>query len=56
MNLNGARVVWEAQGQQPSYGSTFTFTPATNGVQWVEAEAQWPDGRRVFATNSFSVK
>lgn len=50
MDLNGARVVWEAKDHEPAYGrSTFTFTPKMFGNQWVEAEAQWPDGRRVFA-------
>jgi hypothetical protein len=48
-DLSGARVVWEANGQEPAYGTTFTFTPTSNGSQWVEVEAQWPDGRRVFA-------
>jgi hypothetical protein len=50
-DLNGARIVWEANGQEPAYGPTFTFTPTSNGAQWVEAEAQWPDGRRVFASS-----
>jgi len=50
MDLNGARIVWEARDQEPAYGTTFTFTPINNGGQWVEVEAQWPDGRRVFAS------
>jgi hypothetical protein len=50
-DLNGARIVWEANGQEPAYGTTFTFTPTSNGAQWIEVEAQWPDGRRVFATS-----
>jgi hypothetical protein len=54
LNLNGARIVWEGRDQEPAYGSTFTFTPQNNGTQWVEAEAQWPDGRRVFATANFT--
>jgi hypothetical protein len=53
MDLSGARVTWEARDQDPAYGATFTFTPRNNGTQWVEAEAQWPDGRRVFAKGSF---
>ena len=53
-DLTGARIVWEGRDQEPAYGSTFTFTPQNNGVQWVEAEAQWPDGRRVFATANFT--
>jgi glycosyl hydrolase family 9 len=56
-NLAGARIVWEARDQEPSFGtnSTYTFTPVHEGPQWVEAEVQWPDGRRAFATNAFSV-
>jgi hypothetical protein len=55
MNLSGARIVWEAQGQEPAYGPTFTFLPSSYGEQWVEVEAQMPDGRRVFAvTNLFA--
>ena len=54
LDLTGARVVWEGRDQEPSYGATFTFTPQNNGTQWVEAEAQWPDGRRIFATANFT--
>jgi hypothetical protein len=32
----------------------FTFAPQNNGPQWVEAEAQWADGRRAFAKASFN--
>jgi hypothetical protein len=49
MDLDGARIVWEASGQQPAYGETYKFTPSGHGAQWIEAEAQWPDGRRVYA-------
>jgi hypothetical protein len=52
MSLQGARVVWEAREQEPAYGDTFTFSPKCNGAQWVEAEVQWPDGRRAFAASS----
>lgn len=45
-----AAVVWEARDQEPGSGSSFTFTPRAHGAHWVEAEAHWPDGRRVFAT------
>ncbi len=54
MDLSGARVIWEGRDQEPSFGSSFTFTPVNNGAQWVEAEAQWPDGRRVVAAASFT--
>ena len=53
LDLTTARITWEGNGQQPTFGQTFTFTPLNNGPQWVEAEAQFPDGRRVFASNSF---
>jgi hypothetical protein len=53
LDLSGARIVWEAQDQQPAFGPSFTYAPVNNGAQWVEAEAQLPDGRRVFATNTF---
>ncbi len=49
LDLNGARIVWEAKDHEPAYGPSYTFTPQSFGNQWVEAEAQWPDGRRVFA-------
>ena len=42
MDLSGARITWEARDQEPAFGGTFTFSPKNNGVQWVEAEAQWP--------------
>ncbi|HEY1173672.1 MAG TPA: glycoside hydrolase family 9 protein [Verrucomicrobiae bacterium] len=53
LDLSGARIVWEARDQEPAYGSTFTFKPASYGDQWIEAEAQWADGRRAVATASF---
>jgi hypothetical protein len=53
-NLNGARILWEGRDQEPAFGSSFSYTPKNNGVQWVEVEIQWPDGRRVFATNTFN--
>jgi hypothetical protein len=56
VNLGGARITWEARDQEPTYGSTFTFSPKNSGPQWVEAEAQMPDGRRVFAQGSFNAE
>lgn len=53
MDLGAARVVWEARDQEPSFGQSFTILPKNNGLQWVEAEAQWPDGRRAFARAVF---
>ncbi|MDB6032281.1 MAG: hypothetical protein JWM16_2619, partial [Verrucomicrobiales bacterium] len=53
MDLSGARIVWETRDQEPAYGDSFVITPKSNGPYWVEAEAQWPDGRRVVAATSF---
>jgi hypothetical protein len=53
LDLSQARIVWEALGQEPCLGRTFTFTPANIGINWVEVEAQWPDGRRVVAATNF---
>ncbi|MBU6403026.1 MAG: hypothetical protein KGS61_22110, partial [Verrucomicrobia bacterium] len=53
LDLTNARVVWEARDQEPVYGTNFTFAPVCAGTQWVEVEATWPDGRRVFGTNQF---
>jgi hypothetical protein len=53
--LASARIVWEASSGDAQIGSTFAFATATNGPAWVEAEAQLPDGRRVFAATNFTV-
>jgi hypothetical protein len=47
LDLRDARIVWEAAGRQPSFGMAFT----NSSPGWIEAEAQWPDGRRVFGVN-----
>ena len=49
LDLNQARIVWEASDQQPAYGTNFNFVPKSSADRWIEAEAQWPDGRRIFA-------
>lgn len=54
LDLTSARITWEARDQQPEFGPTFTFAPVNNGTQWVEAEAQYTDGRRVFAAANFT--
>ena len=46
-----ARIVWEAQGREPRFGDRIFLT---NAVSWIEAEAQWPDGRRVFGVTNLS--
>jgi hypothetical protein len=56
-NLTGAKIVWEGLAQDPAFGGlSHTITPSAHeGPSWVEAEVQWPDGRRAFATNSVLV-
>src|SRR5204863_3977435 len=56
MDVDSARVVWEAAGQEPAFGNQLTFVTGKEGPQWIEAEAQWPDGRRVFAVKNFADK
>jgi hypothetical protein len=52
-DMTNARIVWEARDQSPAFGSTFSDTPVNVGDQWVEAEVEWPDGRRAFAIGDF---
>jgi hypothetical protein len=54
LDLREARVVWEAPEREPTFGPVFSFTPAPQGTVWLEAEAQWPDGRRVVAVTNVS--
>ncbi len=54
LDTQSARVVWETDGQEPSLSQTFTFAPAQPGAHWVEVEAQFPDGRRLFASTNFT--
>lgn len=48
LDLSSARIVWEASAQEPVFGPTFTFSPGRAALDWIEAEAQLPDGRRAF--------
>src|SRR5262249_49822094 len=41
--------------QEPAFGHSLTLNSATAGTNWVELEAQLPDGRRVFAVTNFTV-
>jgi hypothetical protein len=55
-NLDATRIVWEVNGAEPVFGTTnYSFSPSTAGSYWIEAEVQWPDGRRAFATNTLVV-
>ena len=53
LDLHSARIVWEASGQEPAFGVSLPLPPA-GARQWVEAEAQLPDGRRVFGVTNFT--
>jgi formylmethanofuran:tetrahydromethanopterin formyltransferase len=55
LDLTHARIVWEARDQEPTFGTTFIFTPSNAGSCWVEAEAQLPDGRRLFGVTNLTV-
>ncbi len=52
LDLSQARIVWEAQDRDPLFGARLVLT---NAVSWIEAEAQWPDGRRVFGVANLPV-
>ena len=55
VDLTSAKITWETRdGPDTPTGQTFTFTPVNNDSQWIEAEATLPDGRRVFARNTFT--
>jgi hypothetical protein len=54
LDLTPARIVWETAGHEPFIGQQLRVTPANHGAQWLEAEAQLPDGRRVCAVTNFS--
>jgi len=51
LDLSHARIVWEAQNHEPVFGDQMFLT---NGAAWIEAEAQLPDGRRVFGMTNIS--
>jgi hypothetical protein len=53
VDLSQARIVWEAQGHEPALRDAFTSTNAS-APKWIEAEAQLPDGRFVFAATNLS--
>jgi hypothetical protein len=55
LDLRAARIVWEADGEEPASGFTHALTSTRPGPHWVEAEAQLPDGRRAFAALEYEV-
>ncbi len=54
VDLSNARIVWETRDGEPYIGQSYVFNPKDTGSQWIEAEAQLPDGRRVFAATNFT--
>lgn len=54
VDLKDARIVWEWQDHEPEWGKTIQMPPLKRGSRWVEAEAQLPDGRRVFAVTNLT--
>lgn len=50
-----AQVVWEASGSEPSFGPQFEGAPGDAHPGYLEVEAVWPDGRRVFARHDMQV-
>jgi hypothetical protein len=55
LDLQKGRIAWEMAGQEPILTSAAVFTVGNSGPGWVEAEAQLPDGRRVFASTNFTI-
>jgi hypothetical protein len=53
LNLDRALLVWEAEGHEPMVGKSIKIQPKGAGPQWIEVEAQWPDGRRAFAVTNY---
>lgn len=49
LDLSQAFVVWDVPGHGVFTGPSLTLVPGRPGPLVIEAEAQWPDGRRVFA-------
>jgi hypothetical protein len=54
-DLRDARIVWEVQGMEPTYGSSITFVAPNSNSCWIEVEAQLPDGRRFMAATNLQV-
>jgi len=54
IDLSSAQIVWEGRNQEPSMQVAFSAVPSVLGPHWVEAEALFPDGRRIFAASEFN--
>ncbi len=55
LDLSQAFVVWDVPGHGVFTGRSLTLVPGRPGPLTIEAEAQWPDGRRAFATTECEV-
>ena len=53
--LEEAQVVWEASGSEPVFGPKFEGSVGDAFPGYLEVEAVWPDGRRVFARHDMAV-
>jgi hypothetical protein len=53
--LDEAQVVWEASGSEPVFGPKFEGSVGDAYPGYLEVEAVWPDGRRVFARHDMPV-
>jgi len=56
LDLSTARIVWEDDGQALALGATPNLDSSKAQLKWVEAEAQLPDGRRVFGVSDATAK
>jgi hypothetical protein len=56
LDLSQADIAWEARNQEPLISRTYAVKSLFLGPDWVEAEALFPDGRRVFAANTFNTQ
>ncbi len=56
LDTAAARILWEGGDLVPTWGERVEWTPSTGGPNWIEVEAVWPDGRRVFGAQEVRVR
>lgn len=54
-DITDTEVLWDVQGEDPSFGATRTLSPTSPGTKQIEVEAVFIDGRRLFAATNFLV-
>lgn len=54
MDLQQARIIWEMRDHEPVWGKTVQVPTVKSSPLWIEAEAQLPDGRRLFAVTNLT--